>query len=94
MIRDLRRQICGVTIGGVGNKGKMRSVSLGNLVVPPGDGEEHLSGHQGPSDGRPFSWTQQVVNRNGQVQLELGPGKTCDPEEEGQDLQKVLCGYH
>ena len=81
-------------LGGVGNKGKMRSMSLGRLVVPPEDGEEHLSGHQEPSDGRPFSWTQQAVKRNGQVQLELGPGKTYGPEEEGQDLQRVLCGYH
>ena len=43
---------------------------------PPEDGEQRLSAHQEQmADGKPFSQTQQAANRNGNVQLELGPGK-------------------
>ena len=44
-------------------------------MVPPEDGEQCLSAHQEQNDGKPFSQTQQAANRNGNVQLELGPGK-------------------
>lgn len=43
---------------------------------PPEDGDQRLSVHQEQmADGKPFSQTQQAAKRNGNVQLELGPGK-------------------
>ena len=44
-------------------------------MVPPEDGAQCLSVPQEQSDGKPFSQTQQAANRNGNAQLELGPGK-------------------
>lgn len=69
----------------MGNKVKMRNMRVGNLMVPSEDGKQHLSGYQHTCYGKPFNWMGQAINRNGMVQLVLGPGKACVVEDRGQD---------
>ena len=62
----------GIPLGKVGNRGKMRSIRLGVLW-------SHLrmesNACQHTKNKVLRSQTQQAANRNGNVQLELGPGK-------------------
>lgn len=56
------------------NRIKLRSMTVGHPVVSFEDRK----------------LLPQVVIGNGKVQLEMGPGGTCGPEDRGQDLQRVL----